>query len=319
MPYDKPRRSGRISKQVPITLFVSDATGRVFTEETHTVVLSLHGAGIVSRHKLLAEQEMTLRSMESNREADIRVVGEIGSQGKLHTYGVAVRDEQLDFWQVTFPPPPTEEEPPRPLALECSGCHSPLTIERGDFEFDVCTIHGGLVRYCDECAFATVWKFPATSSGTDLAPAESTASNFTPSKPTHLIEPAESSVAVMERPSTQTPLANAIVLESLADTLSSLSSERRLHGRAKVNYHACIRSKAFGDDIVACLDMSRGGLSFKTRKAYLLHTVVRVAVPFSREFPEVPAIFVPAKIVTLAKLPGSDFFRCGASFFKNKS
>ena len=71
--------------------------------------------------------------------------------------------------------------------------------------------------------------------------------------------------------------------------------------------------------IVACLDMLCGGLSFKTRKAYLLHTVVRVAVPFSREFPEASAIFVPAKIVSLSKLPDTDFYRCWVAFFPSKS
>ncbi len=236
MPYDKPCRSGRISTKAPITLFGSDATGGVFTEETYTVVLSLHGAGIGSRHKLLAEQELTLRSMESNCETDIRVVGEIGSQARLYTYGVAFRDEQLDFWQQEFPPLPAEQLASKSLALECSGCHAPITIERGDFELDVCTIQGGLVRYCEDCAFATVRKFPATSSTADTAAAESQASDFTPSKPTHLIEPLQSSVAVMEGPSIQSPEANVRVLESLAETLRSLPTERRIHGRAKVNY-----------------------------------------------------------------------------------
>jgi hypothetical protein len=104
----------------------------VFTEQTHTVFLSLHGAGILSLNKLLAQQELTLRSLESNCEAEIRVVGEIGSQGKIQAYGVAFLDEQLDFWQVIFPPPLSLEEAPQPLALECSDCHAPITIEHGD-------------------------------------------------------------------------------------------------------------------------------------------------------------------------------------------
>jgi len=39
----KARRSGRVKKEIPILLIGSDADGWVFTEETHTVVLSLHG------------------------------------------------------------------------------------------------------------------------------------------------------------------------------------------------------------------------------------------------------------------------------------
>ena len=88
---------------------------------------------------------------------------------------------------------------------------------------------------------------------------------------------------------------------------------------AKVNFWACVRSEALGDDIVACFDMSRGGLSFRTSRAYLLHTVVRIAVPFSREFSEAPAIYVPAKVVSLRKIPATEFFRCGVAFFPPNS
>src|SRR5271157_6173373 len=106
------RRSGRISKQVPILLMGSDSEGRVFSEVTKTVVLSLHGAGIVSTRKLVAEQELTLRSMISNREAEIRVVGEIAENEGVYTYGVAFVDDSLDLWQVELPPPPPPEERP---------------------------------------------------------------------------------------------------------------------------------------------------------------------------------------------------------------
>jgi hypothetical protein len=52
------------------------------------VVLSLHGAGIVSNHKLPAAQEMILRSVESNRDAEVRVTGETGPENGHFTYGV---------------------------------------------------------------------------------------------------------------------------------------------------------------------------------------------------------------------------------------
>ncbi len=152
------RRSGRISKQVPILLIGSDSEGRVFSEVTKTVILILHGAGIVSAKKLIAEQELHMRSMVTNREAEIRVVGEIAESEGVHTYGVAFADESLDFWQMEFPPPPSLEQRPLQISLECSGCRAPLTVENGDYEFDVCAIHGGLVRHCDNCGLATVWK-----------------------------------------------------------------------------------------------------------------------------------------------------------------
>jgi hypothetical protein len=44
--------------------------------------------------------------------------------------------------------------------------------------------------------------------------------------------------------------------------------------------------------------------------------VVRMAVPFSRDHPEAPSIFLPAKVVSLNKIPGSHFLRCGMEFLK---
>ena len=79
----------------------------MFSEETKTVVLSQHGAGILSYHKLVAEQELTLRVKATNREADVRVGGEIAQEEGRYTYGAAFVDERLDFWGVDFPPAPS--------------------------------------------------------------------------------------------------------------------------------------------------------------------------------------------------------------------
>src|SRR5215472_5677125 len=60
------RRSSRIPKEIAILLTGSDIEGKVFSEQTKTVLLSRHGAGIVSRYKLSAEQELILRRLDTN-------------------------------------------------------------------------------------------------------------------------------------------------------------------------------------------------------------------------------------------------------------
>ena len=106
------RRSGRISKQVPILLLGTDTSGRVFSEETHTLVLSLHGAGIRSRNKFAPDEVLTMRLADSGRETDIRLVGRLGEDSRGNVFGVAFCDPNLDFWQIEFPPP--SEPLPRP-------------------------------------------------------------------------------------------------------------------------------------------------------------------------------------------------------------
>ncbi len=76
MPPEGMRRSGRIPKEIAILLVGSDLEGKVFSEQTKTVVLSRHGAGIVSQYKLVPEQELILRRLDTNSETEIRIVGQ---------------------------------------------------------------------------------------------------------------------------------------------------------------------------------------------------------------------------------------------------
>ncbi len=342
MEFKEVRRSGRVLQTVPILLIGFDYEGRVFTEDTHTVMLSYHGAGIVSGHKLAAEQELVLRMSESQREAEIRVVGEIGLQGNLHSYGVAFLDEALDFWQIEFPPAPSLQDRPMELVLECHGCNATVTLVNGDYEFDVCAIHGGLVRYCAACGFATVWKRAEPGSIRRAAPGKAARKTAERPRTTPGGEPAAMPPAVrreteeealvehaafqvldrvLTRPGAQAAQLTKARDERVGDPASQKAAktaaalaERRQRLRAKVNYFACVRSDLYGDDMVTCVDMSRGGLGFWTKNPYEISAQVTIAVPFSPESPNAPAIFVEARIVNLAEAPERKMFRCGAAF-----
>ena len=74
------RSSGRIAKELAIVLFGTDAAGKVFSEETKTVVLSRHGAGIVSRYRFAPDEVLTLRLPGTAKEALVRLVGQIGGE-----------------------------------------------------------------------------------------------------------------------------------------------------------------------------------------------------------------------------------------------
>jgi hypothetical protein len=99
------RRSGRITKEIPIVLLGTDATGKVFSEETNTVVLSRHGAGVVTRYRFSPDELLTLRLTGTAKEAAIRLVGQIGGEPGRYVYGVTFVDPDPDFWPMDFPPP----------------------------------------------------------------------------------------------------------------------------------------------------------------------------------------------------------------------
>jgi len=80
-------------------------------------------------------------------------------------------------------------------------------------------------------------------------------------------------------------------------TTTTAVDDRRQRARAKVNYFACVLSETFGKDVVTCIDMSRGGLGFRTKNAYAISAEVTVA-----------------GVVNIPELPELKMFRCGVAF-----
>ena len=291
MSSQKLRRSSRIPKEIPILLVGSDMEGKVFSERAKTVLLSRHGAGIVSEYKLSAEQELILRSLETNSEAEVRVVGQLGAVGNSFTYGVAFLNQNIDFWGIKFPPVSQSEKDANRVVLQCASCKARETVEQSDLESDVYLVNEGIVRFCKSCGSSTFWKRADETGEGEAAPQQFDEAQDFPESP-----PEES-------------------IDSPADLKPTLVSEnRRKHVRTKVNFKGCIRSFAHGDDIVACEDISRAGLRFRTRKHYSVKSDIEVAAPYS---PGSLNIFVRGQIVHVEQVPGEKYFRCGVAYGKS--
>jgi hypothetical protein len=328
--YEHLRRSSRIPKEVAILLTGSDMDGKGFSEMTKTVLLSRHGAGIISTYKLSAEQEIIVRYLDTNKEALVRVVGRIGSEGEIYTYGVAFADPgTTDFWGIDFAPVSEKEKEARRMLLECSNCKHHETVEQSDVESDVFLINEGIVRYCKKCGDSTLWKRASE------VPPELTEKQpvFVAAGPAARVGrfPGAANIAATQAPwSPQAPLSNVQTLAD-ADLQASPSSQssssayasptdrkvaapldnRRKYPRTKVSYKACVRRSGFTDDVVTCEDMSKGGLCFRSRKKYFERAAIEVAVPYS---PGANAIFVPAEIVWVAEITKDKLYKCGVAY-----
>jgi hypothetical protein len=88
---------------------------------------------------------------------------------------------------------------------------------------------------------------------------------------------------------------------------------RRNRTRIKARVLACIRRRGFQEEIVVCEDLSKGGLSFRSRNQYAEGSRVEVAVPFT---PGSGAIFVPIRIVFSQAIPTAGLYRHGVSYIK---
>ena len=285
------RRSSRIPKEIRILLVGSDMEGKVFSEQAKTVLLSRHGAGLISEYKLSPEQELILRSLESNKEAEVRVVGQLGSVGGSYTYGVAFVDPNVDFWGIEFPPVSQSEQDANRVVLQCASCKAREMVQQSDLESDVYMVNEGIVRFCKNCGSSTFWKRADETGENEAAPRLFDEAQDLPESP-----PEES-------------------IDSPADLKPTLVSEnRRKHVRTKVNFKGCVRSFAHGDDIVACEDISRAGLRFRTRKHYSVKSDIEIAAPYS---PGSLNIFVKGQIVHVEEVPGEKYFRCGVAYRKS--
>ncbi len=275
--------------EIAILLIGSDMEGKNFSEHAKTLVVNRHGCGVVSHYTLAPEQEIIIRRLDTNKQAEVRVVGLVGSQASFHTYGLAFLDPKLNFWGIDFPPATELETKASRGLFECSSCKGRETVDLNDVELDVYRINAAINRLCKRCGALTVW---TRASGDLDDKSVSLESKQTPER-----FPAPTSIP---QPATPVPKARP--------------EDSRKYAPAKVKFTACIRCAGSKDDIVACEEMSRGGLRFTSGKRYVQLSTIEVAVPYS---PGALNIFVSALIDRVQELPEQKLFRYDVSFVKS--
>jgi hypothetical protein len=271
------RRSNRIPKVLPIVLSGSDLEGKQFSEQAKTLVLSRYGAGIVSTNKLAPQEVLILRCVDTNKEAAVRVVGQVGRTPEGYTYGVAFLDASVNLWDVEFTLQLEADGEVKSMLFECTSCHGREAINPNDIELDVYRINQTISRFCPECGKSTSWREVSGDADSKLSSTHSQKETEHQATPTRRLV------------------------------------DRRKHVRAKVKFSACIRHSG-SEEIVACENISKGGFCFRGSKHYLEKSMIEVALPYS---PGDPAIFVPAQIVWGQELAAEKLFRCGAAYVKS--
>jgi len=329
------RRSGRIVRELPILVVGTDVSGKVFAEETKTVLLSRYGAGILSRYKIAPEEILTIRRPGETREAVIRLVGRMGERPDGYIYGVAFCDPKLDYWREEFPPdsPLHSAVPPETTPCECCICRHREFFWQSEIESDVFAVNDRILRYCKNCGETTHWMLadreapvavPASAPLRPLGPANADYS-ADPSRAaerpaTAALELLGNGVSSASTPSQATPATNAGVIHRVepaapaapVHTTRNGKENRRRHVRTRVSFTACIRHPAAGEEIVECDNVSRGGFCFRSRHQYLEHSIIEASVPYT---PGWTPIFVSGEIRHVEELPGN-LFRYGVAYLK---
>jgi hypothetical protein len=312
------RRSGRVAKDIRIVLIGTDTSGRVFAEETQTVTLSRHGAGVISKHKLAPDGMLILRFLGGNSEASIRLVGQMGEDVRGYVYGVAFVDPNLDFWELKFPPPPkwhVDFDAP----LQCISCQALEIVDQSEIEADVYALAEFILRFCANCGMSTQWRRARQVSAAGPAKA-ATANLVPPIGPVASAPESELSRSELNRSHSPTPASSgrrrlagieiavpeappAEPLPPVATATVARTANRRRDVRTRVSFTACIRQDGV-EEIVECANVSKGGFSFRSRKTYLAGSSIHAALPY---YPGTQPMFVSALIRHALVLPNKNF------------
>jgi len=282
----KVRRSGRIAKEIRILLLGTDSCGTFFAEETRTVTLSRHGAGIISKHKLALDGLLIMRFSGGSAETAIRLVGQLGQDGRGFVYGVAFVDEEEDFWELEFPPPPVWNGD-LDGRMQCECCKRYEVVSQSEIEADVLALSESILRYCSYCATPTVWRATAE---------EVSVSAWAPESAT-----AGAELAAGEMPPEPAP-------PSRGSAVVAKRANRRRDVRTRVSLSACIRFGA-SEEIVECANLSKRGFAFRSRTQYPVGGEIEVAVPF---YPGTPPSFVTGSVRHVTAL--ANYFQYGVMY-----
>ncbi len=99
------RRSARLFISIPIVISGKDAEGREFKENVRTVLISKHGAKILTAHQLAMGKEVLLENKTQGNMAKAKVVwlGTRRTSKDLYQVGLQLVEAQ-DIWGIEFPP-----------------------------------------------------------------------------------------------------------------------------------------------------------------------------------------------------------------------
>lgn len=89
---------------MPVEIFGQASNGKVFREETRTIVVNAHGALLVMTSIPLIKPSVLLVNKKTKTEAQCRVIFQKETEHGKGELGLEFIDPQPRFWGIAFPP-----------------------------------------------------------------------------------------------------------------------------------------------------------------------------------------------------------------------
>lgn len=269
------RQSDRVSFAMSVEASGQDSVGQDFTERVQTLLVSRNGAVLLLKQKIEAGQEIVLRRFEK---------GEILKQARARVVAEIDKDGEGTLYAV---------------AIEDQG------VDLWDIEFpSLEESRQALARMLVECSFCQRREV-AYLNELELKSFEARRCFARHCK--HCNAP-----AIFTQAQQEITASNDGASDGARDHEEKVHP-RRNKTRVKARVLACIRRRGFQEEVAVCEDLSRGGLSFRSRNQYAKGTRIEVAVPFT---PGSGNIFVPVRIVFSQEMPSAGLYRHGAAYIR---
>jgi hypothetical protein len=288
------RSSDRVSLTLRLEAFGTDQSGQEFSEPARTQLVSRGGAELVLKRQLAVGQTLRLRlpaaavsdasTPAEIREAEARVVAQLGGHPEGFAYGVAIADPGAKLWDISIPPLAAAHLAMARLLMECVHCRSRELAYLDGRELREFDLHQIVARPCRACNASTLWQPAAQESAAHSA--------------------GESQKSAAHKLSH--PRNNGRVRAILQACIRvSVAAGAAASGAAPLG------AAGESEEIVVCENVSPTGLCFRSRRAYPAGTALAVAVPYSRQGANV---FVPAEVIYHQSLPAIGLSRHGVAY-----
>jgi len=293
------------TKKIGVVVFGTDQKGDGFQEDTSTIEVAATWARIRLRHSPQPGSDLLVFNKENGNQAEF--VFEAMAAPNEAT--ISLRDHSVDIWQLDFglPAEPVPDERLR-RHLCCSHCGTRESVALDTAAAANLEQTGRLMRHCPQCMESTEWRVEgepvAAPVKVEAAPPPPVAAPSPPvvAPPPPVVAPPP--VAAPPPPVPQPETAPA------AEVPAPISwADRRGSRRISLRTRARIR-RAASSEIVAPINVSRGGICFESRAAYELDEVIWVAMHFREG--EQP-METPSRIVRITRVEGAGY-NYGVSF-----
>jgi hypothetical protein len=312
------------TEKIPITVYGSDTKGETFAEDTATVVVARDWIKVPIRKRIPAGSEVIVFNKTNGNQAEFLVEG----QDAAGVYRARLKDQTVDMWEKDFgvPPEPIPDTGPR-VHVVCKSCGTQESIQLDSQEHAKVVAGEVLWRHCAQCVEETDWqaaswlaeqrrlaelKKEEQRRAAALAAPPVVPAALRPAASSSTAPPATSSAGALDSPA---PDSGPVVPQSLQIAPEPSQppeinwAEKRGSRRIQMKTRARIRRPDNRSEIVAPVNVSRGGIAFETAQQYALDELVQVALHY-REGEE--ALETHGSIVRVT--PRGQTSECGVKF-----